>query len=94
MKKYTFEMACQNSILTGTKISTKAKNEEEARAKCLAIIKNATDDIGLGYLSLIDPEKTLSEAQKMGAKGGAKSRRKITKEQQEKMQKARLSKRA
>lgn len=88
MRQYNFKITAEDSVINGIKISKKADSAEEARSACITSIQNATRDLGLKSLEFIGVGK-LSAAQVMGAAGGKKSKRKITPEQQEKMQKAR-----
>lgn len=88
MKQYNFKITAKDSVINGVKVSTRANTEEEARAKCVESIKNATRDLGLESLECLGTGK-LTPAQMMGASGGKKSKRVITPDQQKKMQEAR-----
>lgn len=84
MEKYHFTMNCGDSVLTGVRVSVTANSEIQARIK----VAESLHDLKLDSLDLVGTGR-MTAAQLMGAAGGKKSKRKISPEEQRKMQEAR-----
>lgn len=82
---YNYRLNCEG-IINGTIVSIKSSSRKEADARMQRQIESATKT-GIGF-SFVRIGK-LTPAQIMGAQGGAKSKRTITKKQQDALQKAR-----